>query len=44
MDRDRVLPRNFPAGHMMYVHQPTMGELARDVNAFVAARPVRSQD
>jgi carboxypeptidase C (cathepsin A) len=36
MPMDRVVLRNYPAGHMMYVHQPTLLELARDVRAFVA--------
>lgn len=36
MDRERVDLRNYPAGHMMYVHQPTLVQLARDIEAFVA--------
>jgi carboxypeptidase C (cathepsin A) len=26
---------NYPAGHMMYVHQPTLVQLAQDIEAFV---------
>lgn len=37
MDLERVVLRNYPAGHMMYVHQPTLAELARDLRAFVDA-------
>ena len=37
MDRDRVTIRNYPAGHMMYVHHPTLSEMARDLKAFYAA-------
>jgi len=37
MDRGRVALHTYPAGHMMYVHHPTLVELARDVKAFVAA-------
>jgi carboxypeptidase C (cathepsin A) len=36
MDRARVELRNYPAGHMMYVHQPTLEQLARDLLDFVA--------
>ena len=37
MDRARVTLKDYPAGHMMYVHQPTFVELARDVRRFVEA-------
>ena len=37
MDRERVVLRNYPAGHMMYVHQPTLVALAGDLKAFIAA-------
>jgi len=36
MDRKRVALHRYPAGHMMYVHQPTFVQLARDVREFVA--------
>jgi carboxypeptidase C (cathepsin A) len=36
MDRKRVMIHRYPAGHMMYVHQPTFVQLARDVREFVA--------
>ncbi len=35
MDRKRVTVRRYPAGHMMYVHQPTFVALSRDVREFV---------
>jgi len=35
MDLDRVVLRNYPAGHMMYVHHPTLAELARDLRTFI---------
>ena len=35
MDRDRVVIRNYPAGHMMYVHRPTLVELSADLREFV---------
>jgi carboxypeptidase C (cathepsin A) len=38
MDRARVTLKRYPAGHMMYVHEPTFFELARDLRAFVAPR------
>ena len=37
MDRRRVVIRNYPAGHMMYVHRPTLVALAKDLRAFVAS-------
>jgi len=37
MDLDRVELRKYPAGHMMYVHQPTLAELSQDLLEFVAA-------
>jgi carboxypeptidase C (cathepsin A) len=36
MDLSRVVRRNYPAGHMMYVHQPTLVGLARDMQDFLA--------
>ena len=36
MDRSRVVLRNYPAGHMMYVHGPTFVELSRDMREFIA--------
>lgn len=35
MDLDRVRIRNYPAGHMMYVHQPTLVRMAADIAAFI---------
>ncbi len=35
MDLSRVELRNYPAGHMMYVHRPTLRELARDMREFI---------
>ena len=37
MPLDRVVLRNYPAGHMMYVHQPTLVELSDDLLEFVRA-------
>jgi carboxypeptidase C (cathepsin A) len=34
-DRDRVTLTYYEAGHMMYLHQPSIEALARDVRAFV---------
>jgi carboxypeptidase C (cathepsin A) len=40
MDRKRVTMHRYPAGHMMYVHEPTFVALARDVREFVTpAKP-----
>ena len=39
MDRSRVETKRYPAGHMMYVHEPTFLELARDLRAFVSPGP-----
>jgi carboxypeptidase C (cathepsin A) len=36
MDRKRVSMHRYPAGHMMYVHQPTFVQLTKDVREFVA--------
>lgn len=36
MDPDRVELRNYPAGHMMYVHHPTLARMAADIAAFIA--------
>ncbi len=36
MDRQRVTMHRYPAGHMMYVHQPTFIALSRDLREFVA--------
>jgi len=35
MDRERVVLENYPAGHMMYVHHPTLVDLAADLKAFI---------
>ncbi len=35
-DRDRVELADFPAGHMMYVHEPTLVGLAADLRRFIA--------
>ena len=37
IDRDRVTLRNYPAGHMTYVHEPSYQALAEDLRAFVGA-------
>ena len=42
MDRSRVVLRNYPAGHMMYVHGPSFTQLSRDVREFVA-EPARKE-
>jgi carboxypeptidase C (cathepsin A) len=42
MDLARVVLRRYPAGHMMYVHQPTLAQLSQDLIEFVApARAAR---
>lgn len=38
MDLDRVTIRNYPAGHMMYVHHPTLEQMAKDLRAFIGAK------
>ena len=42
MDRSRVVLRNYPAGHMMYVHEPSLVEMARDLREFVAPPSTQS--
>jgi len=37
MDRSRVVLRHYAAGHMMYVNEPALKEMARDMLRFVAA-------
>lgn len=37
MDLDRVVLRNYPAGHMMYVHQPSLQKMSQDLLEFVGA-------
>ena len=44
MDRSRVVLKRYPAGHMMYVHEPTFAELARDVREFVAPAGRKASD
>lgn len=42
MDQDRVELHEYPAGHMMYVHRPTLERLSRDMLEFVGGpRDVR---
>jgi len=43
MDRARVTMKEYPAGHMMYVHRPTFLELARDLREFVGAPPAATR-
>jgi carboxypeptidase C (cathepsin A) len=40
LDRDRVTLREYPAGHMMYVHAPTRVRLAADLREFIQAPAV----
>lgn len=35
--RERVTLRNYPGGHMMYVHEPTLRALGADLKAFIGA-------
>ena len=34
-DQDRITLTYYPAGHMMYLHQPSIEQLARDVRDFI---------
>lgn len=34
-DQDRITLTYYPAGHMMYLHQPSIEQLAEDVRAFI---------
>lgn len=35
---DRVVMKYYPAGHMMYVHEPSLEALNNDIRAFIEAR------
>lgn len=37
-DRSRLTITYYEAGHMMYIHQPSLEKMARDVRAFVAQK------
>lgn len=37
IDRQRVTVKHYPSGHMMYLHQPSLQQLAADLRAFVTA-------
>jgi carboxypeptidase C (cathepsin A) len=37
LPRERVVLREYPAGHMMYVNEASSAALARDLRAFVAS-------
>jgi carboxypeptidase C (cathepsin A) len=37
MPLDRITLRNYPAGHMMYVHEPSFEALAKDLADFIRA-------
>jgi carboxypeptidase C (cathepsin A) len=39
IDMDQVTMTFYEAGHMMYVHQPSLEALARDIRAFIAGSP-----
>jgi carboxypeptidase C (cathepsin A) len=36
--QDRVTMKHYGAGHMMYVHQPSFEQLAKDLRAFVESK------
>ena len=36
---ERVTMTYYEAGHMMYVHGPSLDKFTRDVRAFIAAEP-----
>ena len=36
-ERDRIELTYYEAGHMMYLHQPSIEAMARDVREFIAA-------
>lgn len=38
IDTGRVTFTYYPAGHMMYVHEPSLDMLVRDIRAFIAGR------
>lgn len=38
IDKARITLRNYFGGHMMYLHEPSLAALARDVRAFITAR------
>jgi carboxypeptidase C (cathepsin A) len=37
IDRDRVTTSYYPAGHMMYVHEPSLEAVTKDMRAFLTA-------
>lgn len=39
IDKDRITLRNYFAGHMMYLHDPSLEKLSTDLKAFIAGRP-----
>lgn len=43
MPLDRVTLRNYPAGHMMYVHEPSFEALAKDLADFIRAGKTSSR-
>ena len=38
IDADRLTLRNYPGGHMMYLHQPSLEQLSNDIVAFIEKR------
>jgi len=38
-DQDRIELTYYPAGHMMYLHQPSIEQHAEDVRRFIADGP-----
>ena len=38
MDQDRITYKYYPAGHMMYIHEPSLQQLNDDIRAFIESR------
>ena len=41
IDMDQVTMKYYEAGHMMYIHAPSLEAVARDIHAFIAGEPGR---
>ena len=35
IDKDRITLRNYPGGHMMYLHAPSLAQLSSDIGLFL---------
>jgi len=38
IDPERITIENYPGGHMMYLHQPSLEALSEDIVAFIEGR------